>query len=1449
MFHLSEPVHKLQVELRDATTAAAKGFDVIVVGSGYGGAVAAARFAEAGLKVLVLERGREYVPGEFPNNFPEVPGHLRLEMSNGGLPWGYEDALFDLRAGAETATVLGNALGGGSQINANVAIEPELTLFAGGGWPAEIVADAANGVLQGCYARARDVIGVTSLPFAEAERRYAKSRALGRLAVNHGDDEDEKNPALLKRSVTPLAVKFAGIHHDTAQPPGSTAREDCTGCGNCVSGCNFGAKGTLTTSYLPIAKGNGTRIVTGATIFAVEAGGQGWTVTGIPTAQRSRLRIWEEREREAWTTASVCAELKDQFFRINAARVVIAAGTFGTAEILQRSRRGTVKLACSDMLGQGFSGNGDYLSFSYGESEAEVSGIGWADAQDQAGGREVGPTITATLVQQLPGVKEKFIVQDGAIPGAIAPLVREMWAIANAATASDKPFDPIALHPRGLSHSQTLLCVGQDRADGKIAADPKTGRMHVEWPALKPSAARDSDDPPMEKYTKAIRQHLRPASARVGGTWLDNPAWKPVPPTLELLAGKGAQVRGVNAIVHPLGGCVMADDASLGVVDHCGRVYSSTAGKAVHQGLYVLDGSIIHGAVGVNPFLTIAALAERAVARVIRDEQIPVALPAFAALPPPAIAPPRFPARRAGAMAFSEVLRGTFTIDDKEVDASLEITFSTDDMEQWVSKLSRPFRVDETSTLHIASPQGVAVYKAVPGGTITVLGLDKLKDLVTFEAVDEWAKLLEIIYRLRQRFKYGDTDWESLLIAVVSGDVNIGDLITDLTNLLTNSLQGRDIKYGLKFERVTGTSEIPGLPDKFDLAGGKHVALHTGWKPLTSLALVAQIGGQQRNVFRMITEPALHIVDPATHQPLSAIPARPNFKMDFADTLHRNLPQIRSGDTTHGIANLLAYPAVFMRFFVRSLLMYFRVPGYERDFGLDAADALCVQVQPGAQRADIKPTHYLPPIYPAGSKGGPVNPMLYALGNNLESRDGKPLRLALWRYRQFAPAVRKPGAGPAICKAVLLLHAFGQSALSFADQSIPESAAQVLYAAGYDVWLLENRISTALDGETRAWDEAQSYVEPCRRASSMDEIAQHDIPEAVKFIQTLLAADTGTTDCQIFAFAQCVGAASLGMSVLGGHLGSGKKDADGNFVSLLGGMFLSQFVPFSVGAPCSQARTSVPVFLRDVLRMPGVNFSTLDSAREAEEAAAFASGGAAAVRALRGKLLPRSAKRYTNGRTDTLIDIFAGAFPTEDNEIHHGERSSTPNILQTQAEVTCRRIMAIEAPLFAQANLTRETFRRMPILFGHANIELFDHARRCMEYERLVNKDSRNVYVTQENIVRHLTMPLGLLHGKENQVFALEASERSAQIIAGFRGDAPDPGGGYAKGARLRTVFVDGMGHLDPIIGKKAGDVFRQIVQFFDAIYGAPPPAPAGNAPPPLTGNNVFGAPAHNPDS
>ena len=1461
MFHLSEPIHKLQVELRKANEAKTPlEFDVVVIGSGYGGAVAAARFAQAGLTVLVLERGKEYVPGEFPNSLAEAPSHVRIEFNNEAKPWGYEEALFDIRIGGETATILGNGLGGGSQINANVALEPDASIF-NSNWPKEIAEDAKNGKLGTYFDRVRGVIGVTALSFEEAEERFPKARALGRLAANEGDTPAEKKPLLFKQPATPIAVKLGGLNYMKPQAAGAYAREVCTGCGNCVSGCNVGAKGTLTTNYLPIAKGFGAQIYTGATVLAVEEVGGKWRVTGIPTSQRGRLRTWEESKHKAWVTGETCDGLEDQFFEITAKRVVISAGTLGTAEILQRSKRGKNPLSLSEQLGKKFSGNGDYLAFSYGESEDAVNAVGWSTKEDQerdtARQQPVGPTITATLVPQ--GVGSKFIIQDGAIPGPMAPGVREMWAFSNAFSGSDKPFDPIALDPIGVSHTQTFLGIGVDSAGGKISVNPKTGRVHVVWPKLKLDANKNGQWK-FEDYGRDIRKVLKPATERVGGTYLDNPTWRLLPPFLDALLGKDKTIRGVSPVSHPLGGCVMADDAERGVVDHLGRVFSGVAGTDIHPGLYILDGSIVHGAIGKNPFLTIAALAERAVVGIIADEKPQKNGPVFSSFPEPKLTQPTLAlkSRQPVGIALSEVLRGSFKSvgGTASADASLDLTFSVADFEKWQSNLSTPFEVSKNSTLRFKTDKGVVTYGVAAQSTIKVLGplrfksfepifkigpirkkipYEQLRSLAAYEGLEDWPRVLEVVQRLRDRLKYDTTDPSALL-----------ESFSDILAVVLNSLQTREIVYDLNFEYLSGTAGPFGLPTKFKISGGKKLSFYNGWNPPKgpfssfneTKPLLELLAEPQRNVLCMFTEPTLRIeAAPGLGQTLKGPLSKDAvFKMDLSDTLQRNLPQILSGDTSQGLAALMGYPMAFLRFTVRSLLLSFRVPGYERDFGLAIADQTTVNVTAGRKIEDIKPTHWLPKV-------GDVRPMLYGLPG-FASVDGKELRLAMWRYKQPALKISVEKLGELRkCKAVLMLHAFGQSALSFADTSIRRNGATVLYEAGYDVWLLEYRTSTALDGETKAWAD-DSYVEPCRRTATMDEVAEHDIPAAVKFIRKTLADENGVKSVQIFAFAQCVGSASLAMSALSGWL----KDS-------LAGMVLSQFMPYCIAGEGTQARTSVPAFLRDVLRMPGVNFSTLDTAREAEEAAAFAVDGwdgVNGVTSLKGKMLPRAADAYKSTMTDTLIDVIAGVYPTDDDEVYHGERKSTPNILQTQAEVTARRIMTIEAPLFKQIDLSQATFRRMPILFGHANIELFDHARRCVEYERLVDKDGRNVYVTQDNIVNNLTMPLCLVHGKDNALFAWESSTRSARLIAGFRRDgvkdeAKNEDEKYAKGTRLRTIYLNSQGHLDPIMGTKSGETFEKIAKFLDDIFagepGGGPQQPGMSVTPKPGADDVFTVP------
>jgi cholesterol oxidase len=112
------------------------------------------------------------------------------------------------------------------------------------------------------------------------------------------------------------------------------------------------------------------------------------------------------------------------------------------------------------------------------------------------------------------------------------------------------------------------------------------GRACLSWP----HAGRG-------RIFRGDNEGLAVASHALGATYVADPLWR---------VGSGRSL----VTVHPLGGCVMAAGADRGVVDHRCRVL--TPGGGVHDGLYVMDGSVIATPLGVNPLLTISALAERA---------------------------------------------------------------------------------------------------------------------------------------------------------------------------------------------------------------------------------------------------------------------------------------------------------------------------------------------------------------------------------------------------------------------------------------------------------------------------------------------------------------------------------------------------------------------------------------------------------------------------------------------------------------------------------------------------------------------------------------------------------------------------------------------------------------------------------------------------------------------
>ena len=122
---LSQGFEELLYELGQCASPDDCVFDVIIVGSGYGGAIAAAELAgcthhDRPISVCVLERGREYLSGMFPARLAELPLHVRFSTDGTPKPQGRREGLFDLRLGADVSAVLANGLGGGSLINAGV---------------------------------------------------------------------------------------------------------------------------------------------------------------------------------------------------------------------------------------------------------------------------------------------------------------------------------------------------------------------------------------------------------------------------------------------------------------------------------------------------------------------------------------------------------------------------------------------------------------------------------------------------------------------------------------------------------------------------------------------------------------------------------------------------------------------------------------------------------------------------------------------------------------------------------------------------------------------------------------------------------------------------------------------------------------------------------------------------------------------------------------------------------------------------------------------------------------------------------------------------------------------------------------------------------------------------------------------------------------------------------
>ncbi len=515
-------------------------YDAVVIGSGFGGAVAGCRLAQAGLKVAILERGRRYGRNEFPRDWNDPTN---------GWQWAVGQGLFDVRPFGEMTIVQGAGWGGGSLIYANVHLRAPADLFQSG-WPAGY-SRAALDPYYDLVAYMLDIAPITASSHLGVPPKAAwMKQVAGRLGCE-------------ARFCYPnIAVDFSapGVAHRNKF---GVEQSGCTYCGECDIGCNVLAKNTLDLNYLAIAEQRGADVAPLSEVVRIERDGAGYKV---------RFKNHAAGGAES---------------AIDARAVFLCAGAVNSTELLLRCRDefGTLP-ALSARLGQGYSGNGDFLAFAFDTATPFVPSN--------------GPTITTGIVYDRGAGADRmwFIFEEGGYPKEIVGLLQVLnpksgWLKDAISLSSEILTAEISAAARGRlglaapSHDDTavFLAMGRDRANGVLALEPLTRTLKVSWDVASNAA-----------LYAAEQQFSTDVANAMGGAVAFNPLWQRLNHPVS---------------VHNLGGCVMADDEAKGVSDAGGEVFG-------YPGLYVLDGGALPAATGVNPSHTIAAVAERDVEAAIR---------------------------------------------------------------------------------------------------------------------------------------------------------------------------------------------------------------------------------------------------------------------------------------------------------------------------------------------------------------------------------------------------------------------------------------------------------------------------------------------------------------------------------------------------------------------------------------------------------------------------------------------------------------------------------------------------------------------------------------------------------------------------------------------------------------------------------------------------------------
>ena len=509
-------------------------FDVVVIGSGFGGSVAALRLREKGYSVAVIEAGRRFKDKDFPKTSWRLRRFLffpRLGLTG----------IQRIHALPDVMVLAGAGVGGGSLVYANTLYTPPDTYFNDPQWRS--ITDWKS-ELAPWYDQAHRMLGVAENPYFSPSDAAMKEAAdemgvghtfkMAPLGIYFGDGTD-------KKVADPF---FGGVGPD---------RNGCTQCGACMTGCRFNAKNTLPKNYLGLAEGAGAEVFPLHTVTKIEEQSDtSWVIT--------------TRKSTSWFGATK---------KFTARQVVVAAGTYNTQRLLHTMKNDGTLPKLSDALGK----------LSRTNSEALTGALLKKSDTDYTKGSAITSSFFPddhTHVEPVrygKGSNLMGLLQTVMTDGFVAKARRRQWLTQ---MVKNPALIIRILNVRKWSE-RTVIALVMQNVDSALTVKGKKGIFG--WHLT----SKNDSDKPNATYIPAANEVVRRIADKHEG----------------IAGGHYGDLFNAPFTAHFVGGCVIGEDKSKGVIDPYHRVWD-------YPTLHIVDGSSVTANLGVNPSLTITAQAERA---------------------------------------------------------------------------------------------------------------------------------------------------------------------------------------------------------------------------------------------------------------------------------------------------------------------------------------------------------------------------------------------------------------------------------------------------------------------------------------------------------------------------------------------------------------------------------------------------------------------------------------------------------------------------------------------------------------------------------------------------------------------------------------------------------------------------------------------------------------------